>query len=187
MTEEEMRVDQGPLPSHAKAVQATGVQQPEADSGHDYPTPMPSAATAAQFYAGVIGPATLSVAASRLAVDKAADADTRQFANFELREAIAVTAVLGSLNVPAPPMSAGGQDLLDKLKTTDGADFDRTYITAELTNHEFLRDLAESYLKKVTGPAGMEERYGRHVATIVLTAFQEHVVLSKNIVRALSA
>ena len=79
--------------------------------------PSPDAKTAAQFYAGVIGPATLSVAASRLAVDKAVDADTRQFANFELREAIAVTPVLDSLNVPKPPISAGGQGLLNKLKT----------------------------------------------------------------------
>ncbi len=170
----------------AAAVQATGVHQPEADSGHDYPMPKPSAATAEQFYAGVIGPATLSVAASRLAVDKATDADTRQFANFELREAIAVTTVLDSLKVPIPPISAGGQGLLDKLMmTAAGADFDRTYITAELANHEFLRDLAESYLKNATGPARMEELYGRHVATIVLTAFKEHVVLSKNIVHAI--
>lgn len=172
----------------AGAAQAGGVQQPEADSGHDYPMPTPTAATAAQFYAGVIGPATLSVAASRLAVDKATDADTRQFANFELREAIAVTDVLSKLKVPAPPISAGGQGLLDKLKTVPaGADFDKTYITAELANHEFLRDLADSYLKNATGAAGAEEVYGRHVATIVLTAFKEHIVLSKNIVQAMSA
>jgi predicted outer membrane protein len=163
-------------------------QQPEADSGKDYPLPTPSAATAAQFYAGVIGPATLSVDASRLAVEKAADADTRQFANFELREAIAVTAVLGSLNVPVPPINSGGQALLDKLQTTaSGTDFDKTYIVAELANHEFLRDLAESYLKNATGSAGTEEQYGRRVATLVLTAFKEHVVLSKNIVHSMRA
>lgn len=171
----------------AGAVRATGVNQPAADSGHDYSMPTPSAATAEEFYAGVIGPATLSVAASRLAVDKATDLGTRQFANFELREAIAVTAVLAGLNVPAPPISAGGQGLLDKLKTTAGTEFDKTYITAELANHEFLRDLAESYLKNAIGPAATEEQYGRHVATIVLTAFKEHVVLSKNIVQALGA
>lgn len=172
----------------AGTVQAGGVQQSEADSGHDYPMPTPTAATAEQFYAGVIGPATLSVAASRLAVGKATDAETRQFANFELREAIAVTAVLDSLKVAAPPISAGGQGLLDKLKMTPaGTDFDRTYITAELANHELLHDLAENYLKSAIGPARTEELYGRYVATIVLTAFKEHVVLSKNIVHAMGA
>ena len=165
-----------------------GTQQPEADSGHDYSMPSPKAKTAAQFYAGVIGPATLSVAASRMAVAKAMDADTRQFANFELREAIAVTAVIGSLNVPSPPISAEGQGLLNKLKTTSpGADFDKTYITAELANHEFLRDLAEYYLAHATGPADTPELYGRYVATLVITAFKEHIVLSKNILQAMKA
>lgn len=163
-----------------------GVQQPEADSGHDYPMPTPSAATAAQFYAGVIGPAILSVAASRLAVEKATDTDTKQFANFELREAIAVTEVLGKLQVPAPPINSGGLALLDKLQTTaSGTDFDKTYIAAELANHEFLRDLAEFYLENSTTLTRTEEQYGRHVATLVLTAFKEHIVLSKNIVHAL--
>jgi hypothetical protein len=47
--------------------------------------------------------------------------------------------------------------------------------------------LADSYLKNATGSAGTDELYGRHVATIVITAFKEHIVLSKNIVQALGA
>ncbi len=127
---------------------ADGPRQPEADSGHDYPMPAPHAETAEQFCLGLIGPATLSVAASRLAVDKADDAATKQFANFELREALAVVAILKDLQTPTPPLSAGGQALLEKLQSgSRSTHFDKTYITAELANHEFLRDLAESYLR----------------------------------------
>ena len=63
MTENQNKVEQ--------EAAADGVRQPEAESGHDYPMPTPHAQTAEQFYTGLIGPATLSVAASRLAVEKA--------------------------------------------------------------------------------------------------------------------
>ena len=165
-----------------------GPHQPEADSGHNYSMPPPHAETGEQFSAGLIGPATISVAASWIAVDKATDPDTKQFANFELREAIAVTEILSSLKTPVPPMSAGGQALLETLKTVPaGTDFDKTYITAELANHEFLRDLAETYLQNATAPDGPAEIHVRHLAALALTAFKEHVVLSKNIVHALGA
>ncbi len=180
MTENQNKVEQ--------EAAADGVRQPEAESGHDYPMPTPHAQTAEQFYTGLIGPATLSVAASRLAVEKATDADTKQFANFELREAIAVTAILKNLNTPVPPINEGGQALLDKLKTVPaGVDFDKTYISAELANHEFLRDLASSYLEVSPDSASPEEAHGRNIAALAITAFKEHVVLSKNIVQAMGA
>ena len=165
-----------------------GIRQPEADSGHEYPMPAPHAARGAQFFSGLIGPATLSAAASRIAVDKASRTDIRQFANFELREAVAVVAILRSLDTPVGPQSAESEDLLEKLKAVPaGTEFERTYITAELANHEFLRDLAESYLKAATGTADAAEQHGRHLAALALTAFKEHVVLSKNIVEAMGA
>jgi putative membrane protein len=163
-----------------------GPQQPEADSGHDYPMPAPRARTGEQFRTGVMGPATLSAAVSQIAVDKATRADTKQFANFELREAIAVTAILKGLNTPVPPMDSVGQALLDTLRLTPvGADFDKTYITAELANHEFLRDLADSYLANSTKNGNAEEKHTRDLATLAITSFKEHVVLSKNIVQAM--
>ncbi|MBC7806750.1 MAG: DUF4142 domain-containing protein [Akkermansiaceae bacterium] len=165
-----------------------GTHQPEADSGKDYPMPTPHARTGAQFYAGLIGPAALSVEASRIAVNKSTDADIRQFANFELREAVAVVAILKSLNTLPPPLDAGSQDLLKILRTKPpGTEFDKIYITAELANHEFLRDLAESYLANATEPADATELHGRNLAALALTAFKEHVVLSKNIVQAIGA
>ena len=165
-----------------------GTRQPEADNGHDYPMPRPNATTGNEFWRGVIGPAALSAAASQLAVDKATDPATRQFANFELREAVAVVAIVNNLNVSAPPMDATGEAFLEKLRTTPaGADFDKAYIAAELANHEFLRDLADSYLKNSSGNADAEETHARHLAALAMTAFKEHIVLSKGIVHAMEA
>ncbi|RYX86233.1 DUF4142 domain-containing protein [bacterium] len=177
----------GLVPS-MKAEAATQPKQPEADSGHDYPMPRPTAGTEAQFRKGVIGPATLSLLTSEIAVDKATNAQVLEFANFELREAIGVTTVLKSMKTPVPPMDAVARATLQKIKSTPkGAAFDKAYITAQLANHEFLRDLAEIYLKNSAGHTSMAEMHGRHLAILTLGAFKEHVVHTKNILRMMGA
>ena len=156
--------------------------QPEADSGLDYPMPRPTAKTESDFRNGVIGPATLSLITSEIAVDKATNAETKEFANFELREAIAVTTVLKQLNTPVPPMDAAATATLEKIKASaKGKAFDKAYITAQLANHEFLRDLAEVYLKNSAGQTSMEEVHTRQLATLALSTFKEHVVHTKKI------
>ncbi|RYF49480.1 MAG: DUF4142 domain-containing protein, partial [Cytophagaceae bacterium] len=131
------------LPSSAQA--ATMPKQPEADTGHNYPMAKPHAMTEADFRKGVIGPAMLSLAASQIAVDKATSPAALEFANFELREAIGVTTVLKEMKTPVPPMNALAKATLAKIKNTPkGAEFDKVYMTAQLANHEFLRDLANS-------------------------------------------
>ncbi|BDI28620.1 hypothetical protein CCAX7_006710 [Capsulimonas corticalis] len=169
-----------------KAQAAMAPHQPEADTGHNYLMPSPHATTEKQFRMGVIGPATLSLLTSQIAVDKATDPAAKEFANFELREAIGVTTVLKSLNTPTPPMDAKARATLQKIKTLPaGADFDKTYISAQLANHEFLRDLAETYLANSTGHTSMPEMHGRHLAMLALATFKEHVVHTKNILKTL--
>ncbi len=165
----------------ASAGAATEPHQPLADTGHDYPMPMSHAATAKQFGMGVMGPAVLSRLTSEIAVDKATNPEAKEFANFELREAIAVTTVLSQMGIPAPPMSPVAKATLAKIKSTEGAEFDKTYIKAQLANHEFLRDHAETYLKNSQGHTSMEEMHGRHLAMLSLATFKEHVVHTKNI------
>jgi predicted outer membrane protein len=162
--------------------------QPEADTGHDYPMPAPQAKTERDFRLGVVGPATLSLLTSQIAVDKASDAGVLEFANFELREAIGVTMVLKDLGTPTPPMDATSRAILQKIKSLPkGDEFDKTYIKAQLANHEFLRDLATVYLKNSEGHASMAEKHGRHLATLTLGAFKEHVVHCKNLHKSLGA
>ncbi|MHA4896705.1 DUF4142 domain-containing protein [Pedobacter sp. PWIIR3] len=144
-----------------------------------------AAANEKEFRMGVIGPAELSLITSQIASTKATNKNTKEFAGFELTEAIAVTGVLKDLGTPVPPMNAKAKATLAKIKNTPaGLAFDKAYITAQLENHEFLRDLATSYLSKgkLAGPA---ESQGRHLATLSLAVFKEHVAITKRILAEL--
>ena len=69
-----------------------------------------------------------------------------------------------------------------------GREFDVAYITAQYDNHVFLRDLATAYLKNTT-PAEptFAEQQGRHLATLALNQFTEHVELTARILKELQA
>lgn len=154
--------------------------------------PMPDVSgtrTNQQFTMGVIGPAMLSLATSQIAVDRARKADAREFAGFELTEAIAVTTVLKQLGTPVPPMDAKAQATLDKIRSAaPGAAFDRAYIDAQYENHVFLRDLATAYLgNSPPNPSDMAEMHGRHLATLALATFKEHTMITQRIARELRA
>lgn len=167
---------------------AQSVQQPEAETGHSYPMPRPDARNEKQFRMGVIGPAMLSLVTSQLAVVRARNPQAREFANFELREAIAVTTVLKDLGTPVPPMDANARQTRAKIEgAMQGAAFDREYMMAQLANHEFLRDLAASYLANSAHATGMAEMHGRNLATLAQSTFKEHVVHCKRISQALHA
>ena len=154
--------------------------------------PMPDVSgtrTSQEFTMGVIGPAMLSLATSQIAVDRARKADAREFAGFELTEAIAVTTVLKQLGTPVPPMDAKAQATLDKIRSAaPGAAFDRAYIDAQYENHVFLRDLATAYLgNSPPNPSDMMEMHGRHLATLALATFKEHTMITQRIAHELRA
>ena len=142
-----------------------------------------------EFRMGVIGPANLSLVTSQIAVDRATNANAKEFGGFELEEAKSVTAVLKDLDTPVPPMDAKAQATYDKIKAAaKGADFDRAYIAAQLENHEFLRDLAQYYLSNpAPAKSDMAEGQGRHLATLSLAVFKEHVAITKRIMGELKA
>jgi len=145
--------------------------------------------TEKDFRQGVIGPATLSLLTSQIAVQKATQADAKEFSGFELREAIAVTTILKELKTPVPPMDAKAKATLAKIQSTpSGHDFDLVYITAQHDNHIFLRDLATAYLKNTTpNEPTFAEQQGRHLATLALNQFTEHVELTARILKELQA
>lgn len=134
------------------------------------------------FRMGVIGPAGLSLAACKIAVKKATNKNTIEFAGFELAEAVAVTTVLQDLGTPVPEMDAKAKATLAKLESAEkGPAFDQTFIMAQLENHEFLRDHATNYLKETSGKTEMAEKHGRHLATLALAVFKEHVAITERI------
>jgi predicted outer membrane protein len=134
------------------------------------------------FRLGVIGPAELSLAACKIAVNKATNKNTKEFTGFELTEAIAVTTVLKDLGTPVPEMDAKAKATLAKLESAEkGQAFDQAFIMAQLENHEFLRDLATNYLKETSGKTDMAEKHVRNLATLALAVFKEHVAITERI------
>lgn len=145
------------------------------------------AATEKEFRMGVIGPAEISLVTSQIALSKASNKYAKEFAGFELEEAKAVTSVLKDLGTPVPAMTPKAQATLNKIKTTTGATFDKAYIQAQLENHEFLRDLSQNYLKNSAGKTSPAESQTRHLATLALAVFKEHVALTKQILGQLGS
>ncbi len=155
-------------------------------------TSMPSFSgvrTHKQFAMGVMGPAEFSLATSQIAVGRATRPDAREFAGFELTEAIAVTTVLKELGTPVPPMSSNFQATLAKIKSAStGVQFDEAYIDAQYDNHVFLRDLAIAYLANSSASTtNMGELQGRHLATLALATFKEHTIITHRIAGELRA
>ncbi|MBZ9749352.1 DUF4142 domain-containing protein [Deinococcus sp. HMF7604] len=151
--------------------------------------PMKMGLTERDFRLGVIGPAELSLITSRIAVNRATQANAKEFAGFELREAVAVTTVLKELSTPVPPMDAKAKATLTKIQSAaPGREFDLAYITAQHENHIFLRDLATAYLSNtVPNEKAFAEQQGRHLATLALNQFTEHVELTARILRELQS
>ena len=148
---------------------------------------VPNAKNEREFRMGVIGPAELSLATSKIATEKASQKNAKEFAGFELTEAIAVTSVLKDLGTPVPPMDTKAKAVLEKIKNTpSGNEFDKIYIKAQLENHEFLRDLAQNYLNKSKDKTTAAESQGRHLATLALANFKEHVAMTQRILAELN-
>ena len=142
----------------------------------------PDAKNEKEFRMGVIGPAELSLAISKIATDKALQKNAKEFAGFELTEAISVTSVLKDLGTPVPPMDAKAKAILEKMKnTSSGNEFDTIYIKAQLETHEFLRDLAQSYLRNSKGKTTAAESHGKHLAMLALANFKEHIAMTQRI------
>lgn len=142
-----------------------------------------TATTEEEFRLGVIPRAEISLATSRIAKEKATQANTKEFAGFEFDEAVAVLTVLRDLKTPVPEIEAKQAELLSKIETlAPGAEFDKEYIKAQLENHEELFNLADSYLNnsdpETSDPA---EQQGRHLATLSRAVFKEHVLICKRI------
>lgn len=147
-----------------------------------------TAKTEADFRNGVIGPAELSLATSKIAVDKATNEHAKIFAGYELAEAIAVTDVLRDLGTAVPEMDEKAKATLAKIQSASGDEFDMAYIQAQLENHEYLRDLAEGFLAN-SSPSNkdMAEMHGRHLATLSHAVFVEHVDITTRILAELKA
>ncbi|MDO1583035.1 DUF4142 domain-containing protein [Rhizobium oryzicola] len=104
---------------------------------------------------------SLSLATSRIATSKASDPMVKEFAKWEVAEQETIADILtsaetgkaeGALNPPTEReteanLDAAGRTSLQKLQGLSGADFDKTYIAAQLDGHRQLLAIQEDYLK----------------------------------------
>jgi predicted outer membrane protein len=146
---------------------------------------IPELVSEQEFRNGVMPRAQLSKLACEIALKKTADADVKEFASWELLEATTVIDVLQDLDTPATAIGPDATAFLSKLKDLKGKEFDNEYMAAELSNHEFLRDLAQSYLDNPDGKPSGRDKETWHAASLALFAFTEHVGLCKKIIAGL--
>lgn len=138
----------------------------------------------------------LSLALSRIAVDKAEAPALKQFAKFEVAEQEVVASVLAALMTPnlaplptvKPPTNAELMGLLDangKASVTGmaemkpGKTFDRDYAKAQVEGHKALLAIQENYLKT---PDSLAET---NLAKLARVSIEEHLVLLADIERKL--
>jgi|SRR4051812_28680119 predicted outer membrane protein len=112
---------------------------------------------------------SLALATSRVAVQKASDANVKEFARFEVAEQETVADVLKSIQNPGtpngevrPPSDADVRQNLDqqaqaslqKLQSAQsGTDFDREYLRTQMDGHTALLKIQEDYLKSGKNPS----------------------------------
>ena len=173
----------------ALSTPATSFAQDSPTIGTDPGAHMMNPSNVKEFGMAVIGRAELSLVTSKIAVDRASKADAKEFAGFELTEAIAVTTVLKDLGTPIPTMTAKAKATLEKIQNAPaGPELDKAYIVSQMQNHEELRDLTQAYLGQPAPPkSNMAESQGRHLGTLSLAVFKEHVAITQRISQELQA
>lgn len=134
-----------------------------------------------EFRKSVMPRALLSKMACEIALQKTTERNVKQFASWELMEATTVINVLQDLDTTVSSLDNDSEAFLERLKSLNGNGFDKVFMEAELSNHEFLLNLTQDYIDGIEGkPSGQEENIW-HVANLALFAFTEHVAICKRI------
>lgn len=142
----------------------------------------PSANNEKQFRGGLIGAVELSQASSEIAISKAVDGQVREFARFEMAESVAMDSILKELRTADHGITPEANATLSLIVAApQGRMFDIAYMSAQLENHMFMRELAQTYLKNAAGRGGSAESHMRHVATLLITTCDQHLTLNRRI------
>ena len=135
---------------------------------------------------------SLSLATSRVALEKAKDAKVKEFAEFETAEQETIADILMSMKKPAGEaqgalmkpseatvesmLDAKGKETVDMMKAMSaGMDFDKSYVAAQLEGHKKLLTIQEDYLKV----GGNREQLS--VAKLARGQVKEHIKLLEDI------
>jgi predicted outer membrane protein len=122
-----------------------------------------------QYVKRIMPVGSLALATSRIAAQKAGDANVKEFAKFEVAEQETIADVLKSIQNPGPisgevkarsdaearqNLDQQGKDILQKLESAQtGTNFDHDYVQAQVDGHNALLKIQEDYLKSGKNPA----------------------------------
>lgn len=132
----------------------------------------------AEYRSHLIALGSIALKASEIAADKADNDKVEEFAEFEVSEQKAISAVLKEMKTKSPATPPDDQAVLDKLKS-ESNNFDKAYLQASLDIHEKLQSLTENYLK--TKASNAEEQHAHHLAMVTLPTIKQHIAQSKEL------
>jgi putative membrane protein len=167
---------------------AAAAAQPSFAQTQSGPTPGGDAGPDEQYLRETSAAGSFSLAASRLAQEKAQTDDLKEFAQLEAAEQETLADVLKSLRNPgliagivkAPSdadveqyLDRRGRDQLENMRAAPaGTEFDREYLAAQATGHLELLRIQESYLN-----SGRNNRDFVNVAKLTRGMIKEHLQL----------
>jgi putative membrane protein len=167
---------------------AAAAAQPSFAQTQSGPTPGDDAGPDEQYLRETSAVGSFSLAASRLAQEKAQTDDLKEFAQLEAAEQETLAGVLKSLRNPglidgivrAPSdaeveqyLDRRGRDQLEKMRAAPaGTEFDREYLAAQATGHLELLRIQETYLN-----SGRNNRDFVNIARLTRGMIKEHLQL----------
>ena len=110
---------------------------------------------------------TASLQSSQLALTKATNADVKMFAKFEAAEQETMGKILKDMGTVVPAPSPEGTALLTKLRSLNGAAFDRAFMQAQVETHQKLH-------QAVSALNASGDQHVKHVTSLALTTIMEH-------------
>lgn len=164
------------------------------------PSPTPGGASGPDehYIQQTLATGSLSLAASRMAEQKAQSDDLKEFAQFEVAEQETLADVLRSVQNPGPAngtikppseteleqhLDQRGRDELQKLRTAQaGTEFDRGYLEAQMNGHQELLHIQENYLTSQPNNRDLI-----NVAKLARGMIREHLQLLADIDSALES
>lgn len=117
----------------------------------------------------------VSLRSSQLAQGRVRAPRVAEFADFEVAEQTTVAQVLGEMGFTPPPPAPMDQQMLDRLSSARGPDFERQYVMAQMDGHRRLLAIQERYIQEGRDPGA------RHVAMLARGQIKEHLKLLADI------
>jgi len=136
-----------------------------------------------QYKAKTLMAGTFSKQTSQMAISQATHPKVQEFAQFEAAEQTTIAQALTNMNNPPPaPLDAQHAALLKQLQGQSGKAFDAAYVQGQITGHQELLAIQQSYLN-----AAPTDRDYKHVAMLSRTVIQMHLTMLQDLQNTLNA